>query len=74
MITISQDALRAALNAVTRASQKTSSLPAFSLVRLDADAQGQLSLSCFNGESAARAITCRSPATKTSRSAWMRRP
>ena len=55
MITISQDALRAALNAVTRASQKNV-LPAFSLVRLDADVQGQLSLSCFNGESAARAI------------------
>ncbi|HPO87268.1 MAG TPA: hypothetical protein PLN86_15615 [Candidatus Hydrogenedentes bacterium] len=55
MITISQDSLRAALNAVTRASQKNI-LPAFSLVRLDADVQGQLSLSCFNGESAARAI------------------
>ena len=54
MITISQDALRAALNAVTRASQKNI-LPAFSLVRLDADTQGNLSLSCFNGESAARA-------------------
>jgi len=55
MITISQDILRVALNAVTRASQKNI-LPAFSLVRLDADVQGQLSLSCFNGESAARAI------------------
>lgn len=55
MITISQDILRAALNAVTRASQKNI-LPAFSLVRLDADVQGHLSLSCFNGESAARAI------------------
>ena len=55
MITISQDALCAALNAVTRASQKNV-LPAFSLVRLDANTQGQLSLSCFNGESAARAI------------------
>ena len=55
MITISQDTLRVALNAVTRASQKTSSLPAFSLVRLDADTNGHLSLSCFNGESAARA-------------------
>lgn len=55
MITISQDILRAALNAVTRASQKNI-LPAFSLVRLDANTQGQLSLSCFNGESAARAI------------------
>lgn len=55
MIAVSQDTLRAALNAVTRASQKNV-LPAFSLVRLDADVQGQLSLSCFNGESAARAI------------------
>lgn len=55
MITISQDILRVALNAVTRASQKNI-LPAFSLVRLDANTQGQLSLSCFNGESAARAI------------------
>jgi DNA polymerase III sliding clamp (beta) subunit (PCNA family) len=56
MITLSQDTLRATLNAVTRASQK-SSLPAFSLVRLDADTNGRLSLSCFNGETAARAIT-----------------
>ncbi len=56
MITISQDTLRTALNAVTRASQKASSLPAFALVRLDADVKGQLSLSCFNGESAARAL------------------
>ena len=55
MITISQDILRVALNAVTRASQKNV-LPAFSLVRLDADVQGQLSLACFNGESAARSI------------------
>lgn len=54
MITISQDSLCAALNAVTRASQKNV-LPAFSLVRLDADVQGHLRLSCFNGESAARA-------------------
>ncbi len=56
MITISQDTLRVALNAVTRASQKASSLPAYALVRLDTDVQGHLSLSCFNGESAARAI------------------
>jgi DNA polymerase III sliding clamp (beta) subunit (PCNA family) len=55
MIAISQDALRAALNAVTRSSQKNV-LPAFSLVRLDANTDGRLSLSCFNGESAARAI------------------
>lgn len=57
MITILQEVLRAALNAVTRASQKASSLPAFALVRLDADTQGNLSLSCFNGETAARALT-----------------
>ena len=56
MITIQQESLNAALNAVTRASHK-SSLPAFSLVRLDASMDGRLSLSCFNGESAARAIT-----------------
>ncbi len=57
MIAISQDALRAALNAVTRASQKNSLNPAFSLVRLDAGTDGRLSLSCFNGEIAARAVT-----------------
>lgn len=56
MITIQQDALHAALNAVTRASVK-SSLPAFSLVRLDVKIDGILHLSCFNGETAARAIT-----------------
>ena len=56
MITIQQDTLKAALNAVTRASQK-SVLPAFALVRLDAKADGTLCLSCFNGETAARAIT-----------------
>ncbi len=56
MITISQDALHAALNAVTRASLK-SSLASFSLVRLDAGTDSRLSLSCFNGETAARAIT-----------------
>jgi len=56
MITIQQDTLKAALNAVTRASQK-SGLPAFALVRLDAKTDGSLNLSCFNGETAARAIT-----------------
>jgi len=56
MITIQQESLNAALNAVTRASLK-SSLAAFSLVRLDVTISGILSLSCFNGESAARAIT-----------------
>ena len=56
MITIQQDTLKAALNAVTRASLK-SGLPAFALVRLDAKTDGSLNLSCFNGETAARAIT-----------------
>lgn len=56
MITIQQDALNAALNAVTRASLK-SSLAAFSLVRLDVKTDGILRLSCFNGETAAHAIT-----------------
>ena len=56
MIIIQQNALHAALNAVTRASLK-SSLPAFSLVRLDVKTDGILHLSCFNGETAARAIT-----------------
>ncbi len=56
MITIQQEALHAALNAVTRASLK-SSLAAFSLVRLDVNTNGILQLSCFNGETAARAIT-----------------
>ncbi len=56
MITIQQDMLKAALNAVTRASQKSVS-PAFALVRLDAKTDGTLDLSCFNGETAARAIT-----------------
>ena len=56
MITIQQDSLHAALNAVTRASLK-SSLAAFSLVRLDVKTDGILRLSCFNGETAARAIT-----------------
>jgi DNA polymerase III sliding clamp (beta) subunit (PCNA family) len=55
MITIQQDALNAALSAVTRASSK-SILAAFSLVRLDASSAGILNLSCFNGETAARAI------------------
>lgn len=56
MITAQQEALNAALSAVTRASQK-SSLAAFSLVRLDVGTDGILRLSCFNGETAARAIT-----------------
>ncbi len=55
MITIQQDALYTALNAVTRASLKSSLMTAFSLVRLDAAANGVVHLSCFNGETAARA-------------------
>ena len=56
MITIQQDTLNDALSAVTRASLKSSLLAAFSLVRLDAALDGSLALSCFNGETAARAI------------------
>jgi DNA polymerase III sliding clamp (beta) subunit (PCNA family) len=55
MIIIQQETLNAALNAVTRASLK-SSLAAFSLVCIDAYSNGVLHLSCFNGETAARAI------------------
>jgi len=55
MIIIQQETLNAALSAVTRASLK-SSLAAFSLVRIDAYSNGVLHLSCFNGETAARAI------------------
>jgi DNA polymerase III sliding clamp (beta) subunit (PCNA family) len=57
MIAIQQDVLNAALNAVTRASLTKSTLPAFSLVRLDVKTDGTLTLSCFNGETAARAVT-----------------
>ena len=55
MITIQQEILHAALSAVTRASLK-SSLVALSLVRIDAYSNGAFHLSCFNGETAARAI------------------
>lgn len=55
MINVQQDTLHAALNAVTRASLKNSLISAFSLVRLDATTNGILHLSCFNGETAARA-------------------
>ncbi len=48
MISIPQEALADALNAVTRASLKHSIMTAFALVRLDASANGELSLSCFN--------------------------
>ncbi len=56
MITIQQEALAAALSAVTRASLKSTLMAAFALVRLDASPEGNLCLSCFNGETAARAI------------------
>lgn len=56
MISIPQEVLASALNAVTRASLKSSLVAAFALVRLDANASGELSLSCFNGETAARAV------------------
>ena len=55
MITIQQDALHSALSAVTRASTKSTLMAAFSLVKLDVNTNGILQLSCFNGESAARA-------------------
>jgi DNA polymerase III sliding clamp (beta) subunit (PCNA family) len=55
MIAISQHTLQEALNAVTRASAKSALMAAFSLVRLEADTNGTLRLSCFNGETAARA-------------------
>ena len=55
MIIIQQEILNSALGAVTRASLK-SSLAALSLVRIDARPNGILHLSCFNGETAARAI------------------
>ena len=55
MIIIQQEILNSALSAVTRASLK-SSLAALSLVRIDAYSNGIMHLSCFNGETAARAI------------------
>jgi len=54
MITMQQDLLYSALNAVTRASTKSALMTAFTLVRLDAQTDGILRLSCFNGETAAR--------------------
>lgn len=54
MITLQQDLLHTALNAVTRASTKSTLMTAFSLVRLDVNTDGILHLSCFNGETAAR--------------------
>ena len=55
MLTIQKEVLNDALNAVTRASQK-SVLPVFALVRLDVTSDGILRLSCFNGQTAACAI------------------
>ncbi|MDP2324846.1 MAG: hypothetical protein Q8N51_12560, partial [Gammaproteobacteria bacterium] len=55
MITIGQDLFHAALNAVTRASTKSTLMAAFALVRLDVSTAGILHLSCFNGETAVRA-------------------
>ena len=54
MITLQQDLLHSALNAVTRASTKSTLMTAFALVRLDVQPDGILHLSCFNGETAAR--------------------
>ena len=55
MITLQQDLLQVALNAVTRASAKNSLQAAFALVQLNVNTDGILHLSCFNGETAARA-------------------
>jgi DNA polymerase III sliding clamp (beta) subunit (PCNA family) len=55
MISIPQEVLASALAAVTRASLRSNLMAAFALVRLDANASGELSLSCFNGDTAARA-------------------
>lgn len=54
MIVLSQELLHHALKAVTRASSK-SSLAALALVRLDADPDSGLCLTCFNGETVAQA-------------------
>jgi DNA polymerase III sliding clamp (beta) subunit (PCNA family) len=55
MITLQQDLLQSALNAVTRASTKSSLQAIFALVQLNVNTDGILYLSCFNGETAARA-------------------
>ncbi|MBI3340127.1 MAG: hypothetical protein HY022_08355 [Chloroflexi bacterium] len=55
MITIERDLLHVPLTAVTRASLKSSLMAAFALVRLDANTNGVMHLSCFNGETAVRA-------------------
>lgn len=56
MITIPQEVLANALAAVTRASGRHNLLPAFCAVRMDMSVDGTLSLHCFNGEVAARAV------------------
>jgi len=55
MITLQQDLLQSALNAVTRASAKSSLQAIFALVQLNLNMDGILHLSCFNGETAVRA-------------------
>ncbi|MEI7846275.1 MAG: hypothetical protein WCK35_10770 [Chloroflexota bacterium] len=55
MISIPQETLADALNAVTRASLKSSTIAALALVRIDASATGEIKFSCFNGETAAQA-------------------
>lgn len=74
MITIQQDTLNSALSAVTRASTKSTLIAAFSLIRLDANTNGILQLSCFNGETAARSIVNVDCSEALSLSAWMPRP
>lgn len=55
MITVQQEKLVAALHAVTRASTKSTLMPAFALIKLDISSEGILHLSCFNGETAVKA-------------------
>lgn len=55
MITLLRDLFQNALNAVTRISVKNSPIAAFALVQLNVNTDGILHLSCFNGETAARA-------------------
>ena len=55
MITLQQDLFQTALNAVTRASGKSGLQAVFALAQLNVTTDGILHLSCFNGETAARA-------------------
>ena len=55
MITLQQDLLQSALNAVARVSAKNSLQAVFALVQLNVNTDGILYLSCFNGETAVRA-------------------